>query len=469
MHLRLLVLLFFVGAFLTAENSYAQPSAFDAVVKQSLRLLIAELQTKIKRQSVDERSALTPTEQSNPALNDLGEPTEIFLSSPAVAQGLFNFNAEVSHVHGLSEWTVSVLETGSIVSYEFKISGPFTARDVSPAAPAVDPRVVEFLFASTRRSVERAPGEDVAYGGERGHLSFGAASVRIPDDHKIGRIELPSSWRLFGITLQSASNDHEHFIIKRVASLSEDAFGQVIRGKNARNALIFVHGFNTSFEDALYRNAQIIWDLQYNGLSVLFTWASRGELTNYLYDKESAQLARGPFISLLKKLKRDYGIEEVNVLAHSMGNLIALDALANDTQTSDPVKIAHLVMAAPDVDRDQFRALTSEAKSIVGNMTLYASSADRAMTLSRRLAGGIPRAGDVTAEGPIVLPTLETIDVSAMGEEIFGLNHSVFASQRDVMEDIAAMLKFNLPSPRLIQIRSVPNPPAAPQYWRFVR
>ncbi len=36
------------------------------------------------------------------------------------------------------------------------------------------------------------------------------------------------------------------------------------------DALIFVHGFNTSFDDAAFRMAQIVWDLGYRGLPVLF-------------------------------------------------------------------------------------------------------------------------------------------------------------------------------------------------------
>ena len=127
------------------------------------------------------------------------------------------------------------------------------------------------------------------------------------------------------------------------------------------------------------------------------------------------------------------------------------------------------MMAAPDVDRDQFRTLAPMAKAIVGGMTLYASSADRTMALSRTLAGGIPRAGDVPTDGPIILQNVETIDVTAVGEDIFGLNHNVFAASRDVMEDISALLRLNLPPPRLTQIRAVPEPPAAPRYWRYVR
>jgi esterase/lipase superfamily enzyme len=526
--LRMYITFFFACALgVSGEFAHSQSAApFEMAVRQSLLSLISELRTEIDHQSAGYHNGYDLQTPIDPRLKLIGQPIQVLLSNAIGAQGLQNFNAQVLHEHGVSNWTLGALENGKIVVYSFVISnigqispsdsaattiwgGPNSAfRNASaiwgpqsaqartfsydldhsvlprpagppslsvpplaarPMPPVVDPRVVEFLFASTRKQIARPPTENVSYSGERGLLTFGAASVRIPEDHKIGRIELPSSWSLFGYTLRTfAPNEQEHFIIKRVVPLSEQRFGEIIRAKGTKTALVFVHGFNTTFEDALYRNAQIVWDLQYKGLSVLFTWASRGEVMDYVYDRNSALIARDAFITLLQKLKREYGIEEVNVLAHSMGNLVALDALANYARTSNPIHIAHLIMAAPDVDRDQFEALAPVAKAIVGGMTLYASSADRAMTLSRKLAGGIPRAGDVPAGDPVVLKNLETIDVTAVGDEIFGLNHDVFAASRDVMEDISAMLRLDRPPPRLIQIHPMPEPPAARRYWRFV-
>ena len=511
-----------LGVLCLCVSALAQESnPIDVAVKRSLISLVIDLQNKLDQQLAGNQAAFHPQGPINPALKALGRPIDTSLSSSVPAQGLLNFKARVVHEHGSSDWTLSVLDDGQIVAYSYSISalpeqtpitpsvnaharvtpGPASndaeilggfasvfrrsldfARPPSatnqpgsepatqpPSRPTVDPRVVDFLVASTRKQIEQPSTENASYSGERAPLTYGAASVRIPDDHKIGRIELPSSWKLFGINLWSTSPDeHKHFIIKRVVSLSEDEFDRVIKTKSAHTALIFIHGFNTTFEDGLYRNAQIVWDLQYQGLSILFTWASRGEITDYIYDKDSAYLARQSFISLLEKLKRDYAIEQVNVLAHSMGNVIAVDRLANYAKTSNPVQIAHLLMAAPDIDRDQFVALVPEAKAIVGGMTLYASSADRAMMASWALAGGVPRAGDVPPEGPVVLPDLETIDVSAVGDDILGLNHNVFAASRDVVEDISALLQQNKPSPRLAQIHAAPEPPAPPQYWRYV-
>ena len=327
--------------------------------------------------------------------------------------------------------------------------------------------MVDFLFATSRARDTSL--ETVAFSGQRSRaLTYGQASIRIPEDHKIGEITLPSSWKLFGITLSEEKLDEqEHFTVRSLKTFTLDEWDQAIRTRNPKSALIFVHGYNTSFEAALYRNAQIVWDLRYEGLSVLYSWASWGGTTDYLYDRESAQIGRAGFIEVLRNLKERHGIESVNVIAHSMGNQVVLDALGSYAQTSNPATIGELILAAPDVDRDMFMSLIPNVQKIVKGITLYASSADRALQASRRLAG-VLRAGDIGDDGPIVLDNMQTIDVTAMGEEILGLNHNVFAVSRNLIDDIRLLITRGVrpPDQRLSQIR--PCPEIAPRYWCFV-
>jgi esterase/lipase superfamily enzyme len=169
-------------------------------------------------------------------------------------------------------------------------------------------------------------------------------------------------------------------------------------------------------------------------------------------------------------LKQTYGIEQVDVLAHSLGNLVVLDALSNYAQTQNPAQIGELVMAAPDVDRDQFIKMVPQVHKITKGMTLYASSADKALALSR-IPAIVPRAGDIVQGEPIVLQNLDTIDVTAVGDELFGLNHSTFADYRGLMNDISLILATGSHPPgsrKLIEIRPVPERPAEPRYWRYV-
>ena len=335
-----------------------------------------------------------------------------------------------------------------------------------------DPRLVEFLFATDRKLSITSSKTVLPIDTDReGKLSFGAVSVHIPRDDKraIGQINLPSVWKLFGFTLwQEKPDEDKHFVLKRIAPLSRDEFKQIARQQAKKTALVFVHGFNTGFEDALYRNAQVVYDLQYKGLSILFAWTSKGSVADYGYDKESALSARSSFIELLNILRDELKVETVNVIAHSMGNFAVMDAMKNNADTAKPVRIDQLIMAAPDVARDIFITDMPIVMGLTTGTTLYASSADKALKLS----GGLqrfPRAGDVPDIGPVILPKLDTIDVTAIGDEFLGLNHTEFATDRSLIEDIKLLIDEKKASPRLAQIRPAPAAPLARTHWRFTK
>jgi hypothetical protein len=73
----------------------------------------------------------------------------------------------------------------------------------------------------------------------------------------------------------------------------------------------------------------------------------------------------------------------------------------------------------------------------------------------------------VFANGPVLLPNLDTIDVTAIGDEILGLNHTVFATNRAVMDDLKLLLINGMKLPRLSQVRKFPEPPLASAYWKY--
>lgn len=354
-------------------------------------------------------------------------------------------------------------------------SAPFVAQRLDPRQAegaledSSDPRVVDILFATSRKRESGDSPAAPSFSGERApELSYGRSRVRIPEDHKLGRIELPGGLSIFGIQLTKEEADpRRHFILRSRQPLSLEQWDGLIDKLGPNDAVVFVHGFNTSLDDGIFRFAQVVWDLQYRGLPVLFSWASKGTAIDYQYDRESALGARDAFLSLLANLKEKHRIATVHVIAHSMGNFLVLDALAHQGAAPND-KLGELIMAAPDVDRDQFVQDIAKIKPLFRGLTLYASSADRALALSKRVAGGIPRAGDVPAEGPIVLPGLETLDVTLLGEEMFGLNHTTFAQARPLIDDIQLILSQGRHAPRMAQERPFPENVTPPRYWRFV-
>mgnify|MGYP003693549105 CR=1 FL=1 len=65
-----------------------------------------------------------------------------------------------------------------------------------------------------------------------------------------------------------------------------------------------------------------------------------------------------------------------------------------------------------------------------------------ALGISRRFAGGVPRAGDVPfGVGPIVVGGVDTIDVSALSTEYLALNHSSYAEKTGLLKDIELVLR----------------------------
>jgi esterase/lipase superfamily enzyme len=105
-----------------------------------------------------------------------------------------------------------------------------------------------------------------------------------------------------------------------------------------------------------------------------------------------ARLLRGAIgarhhFDLVQILQKRHGIEKIHVLSHSMRNFLVVDALANHAKTKDPVQIGELIMAAPDVDRNQFIDNLPFVRQITRGLTLYASSNDRALVVSRNVAG----------------------------------------------------------------------------------
>src|SRR5258708_14819478 len=163
--------------------------------------------------------------------------------------------------------------------------------------------------------------------------------------------------------------------------------------------------------------------MQLRSVPILFSWPSRGGVSNYVYDVNSALGSRLLFGKVLSLLQYEAKVTTIHIIAHSMGNFIVLDALSALAQASSMPMISEVVMAAPDVDIDLFPSLIKNIGPFTRGMTLYASSNDKALMASRGVAKK-PRAGDVFADGPLVIENVESIDVSAIGDELFGLNHN---------------------------------------------
>jgi esterase/lipase superfamily enzyme len=254
---------------------------------------------------------------------------------------------------------------------------------------------VPLLAVTTRRKSTTDVGE--MFNGERAEdVSFAAVTVSIPPDsvRKIGEIQWPASPpgdpRHDFVTVSANYLDKQSFNAALTAATKQAGHGKV---------LVFVHGFNNRFDDAVYRFAQIAHDSKAQAIPVLFTWPSRGEveLRAYTYDRDSATYSRDALEQLLDTLARQPSVTEVTILAHSMGNWVTLEALRSMSIRSSRIgdKIKNVMLVAPDVDVDIFRTQIARMGTVRPRFELFVSQDDRALGLSKFIWGGVPRLGEV--------------------------------------------------------------------------
>lgn len=335
--------------------------------------------------------------------------------------------------------------------------GPSPAPKAEPppaAAPAstaesTEWAVVPVFYGTDRKRDENA--KRVTYGSARGgKLDLGRAMVTVPKTHQVPNIERPWAIKVpfFDIKIYEQSEDPKvHFTIKEIASYSKDDFLSLVRArldqakKYEKQAVVFIHGYNTDFDFAVYRTAQMVYDLDYDGVPFLYSWPSGTGITGYVADRESAEQAEPYLREFIEMVIKETGAKSVSVIAHSMGNLPLLRTLRDMAPTlPEGVKFDQIVLAAPDVDRNVFEQLARDITKIGQGVTLYASSSDRAMDAARRVAR-VPRAGDVPAEGPVIVPGIDTIDITAVSTDAMALNHSSYAERSALINDIGLILR----------------------------
>jgi esterase/lipase superfamily enzyme len=309
-------------------------------------------------------------------------------------------------------------------------SRPYGTLVVGPSGP--DASKVDLLVATTRAPVLEPPG--VMFGGARGRgLDFADIVVSIPpaDARQPGDVTLPSSL---------PANPDRDFTILRADRMdlaqAKASFDARIRRTPGRRVLIFVHGFNTRFEEAVYRFAQIVHDARVNVAPVLFTWPSGGNVTDYVYDRDSAMYSRDALEAVLQALVKDPNVDSISILAHSMGNYLAIESLRQMSIRDHGLspKIRDVMLASPDIDVDVFRRQIAEidAGPRPAQFTLFLSRDDRALGLSSFLARDSTRLGALDpAKEPyrsiLEQGRVEVVDLTGMASSDF-TNHGKFAS-----------------------------------------
>jgi esterase/lipase superfamily enzyme len=248
--------------------------------------------------------------------------------------------------------------------------------------------LVPVLVATKRSRSTADPGE--MFDSRRAEeVSYASVTVSIPPDvaRKTGEVQwptfLPGDPRQSFVTVSANFLDKQSFVSDLSAATKRNERGKV---------LVFVHGFNNRFDQAVYRFAQITHDSRAPAIPVLFSWPSRGAvgLRGYQDDLESANDSHNAIEQLLDTIGGNRNVREVTILCHSMGCLPTLEALHSKALHAGRIgnKVKNVTLVAPDVGINLFRTQMREMGSARPRFALFVSRDDFALKLSGSIWGG---------------------------------------------------------------------------------
>lgn len=386
-------------------------------------------------------------------------------------------------------------------------------------APDVD------LFYITDREPESNSELGLPYGEQRGRrIIFGSATVRMtPDitwesllqqsrlrdrtqevDLELGPVsrlgEFPREpYRITRAPSGDAFRDADQMAQHRAATRQFHAeVEQRLALSPRKEILLYVHGFNETFASAAFTTAELCHFLGREQVCSFFTWpasASGNFLTSYTATTESATYSVDHLKKAIRLLAQTPGVERVQILAHSRGTALTLDAvqqlfleaIAAGTEPIDAYKIDNIVLLSPDIDVDiagqKITSWVSDPdlvsvwpsgrlpRGISGRLSLYSSPEDRALLVSRILFRSRFRAGSLTAKDltpqaqQYLLGTakIDLITYEGKRTDLFG--HSYFTSNPEVSSDLIQMIRYGKrlgePGRQLIK--------TGPVTWEFPR
>jgi esterase/lipase superfamily enzyme len=289
------------------------------------------------------------------------------------------------------------------------------------ARPAVMPEGDAVIYALTNRKPAKGALKDPWFSHERQNQPrLARVAVSRPDGSYTGMVR--AAWngerQIKGVTLDQ----------RPVA----DAMQGTVQG---REALLYIHGYKESFQSAVLGAAELTDGIGFSGHPMVFSWPSRAALLDYGYDRESALFSRDSVEEALTALLSDGGVSKLHIVAHSMGTLLTVETLRQMFARHGDVfagKLGAVVLASADIDIDLFANSLQRLRSIVPKITVISSTSDKALEVSRRLAGGVSRAGAATRE------ELEKLGVRVVDATDHGgwavINHDLFLTDIDVRQ-----------------------------------
>jgi esterase/lipase superfamily enzyme len=250
------------------------------------------------------------------------------------------------------------------------------------------PRSVQLSFATDRKpnSLSQSP-DDL-----QESLYTGLATVGVPANHQVGLLERPG-----GGLFDFRSDPTKYFAVGSIYTSPRPT--AALNNSSSNEALVYIHGFNTTFDYALMKTAQIALDMQFDGLVISYSWGSEGKASAYQQDRRAASVSVPHFADYLSLLRRA-SIGPISIIAEGMGGIVLLDGVKHLMETNSDFSagksgrriFGQLIFFVPDVDVHQFASALRNVAPLAERTTIFVAPNSDIMQEANSIAPGV-RAG----------------------------------------------------------------------------
>lgn len=280
------------------------------------------------------------------------------------------------------------------------------APDVMTGAPSPATIQPMYLIAADR------PLPGLRRAGGAGAVHAVAADVSIPPIHVAGQVDYDPG----GDPMRS-------FAVARARDLGgiDGVVRTALRDLDpGEDVHVFVHGYNNTAAEALFRHAQMAHDFGGGaaGPQITFHWPSTARAMGYVADRDATLAARDDLADLLSRLTaRAPG--RVVLVGHSMGAFLSMEALMRlEARSSGAAsRLDGLVLVSPDISIDVFLSQLDGIASRPEEFVVVTSQADRILGLSARLAGQSERLGALSDAERLRARGIDVLDLTAFAGE----------------------------------------------------
>jgi esterase/lipase superfamily enzyme len=247
-----------------------------------------------------------------------------------------------------------------------------------------DQGTYRFFYITNRRIDTAEMDLEERFGNERvPGLQFGTFDTEIEPSLGIGMLINPSDWF-----------QNEEIQLRKVQSVERDEFidqvQQQVDASSDRSLLININGFRERFSSALRKTAFLAHVLDLNTPILVFDWpGDQGStIRGYRRAQRLAEESGEELAATIKMITRQIRPDKLWVVANSMGAEVVVNAfsrLYEDSEFNDEdTEITHVVLTAPDLSHSRFAVqFRSEIRALADHLTVYVSSNDRALLMSR--------------------------------------------------------------------------------------